>query len=204
MYCPTCECEFEGWTGKCPNCKNPLQGGKPPVQISSQQQVDYESLVDIVKERGGTLNIELKASEVGKTKATRFPWMGFGYAWTKRMQGAREGVSVDLSTTKVGKDKKWSFPYQGLGYAWRQELQGSIGGNEVTLTAKKVTRKKTWSFPFRGYGYAWTEEMSGECGRDLLIELKTTEVKKIRRWLFPYFGFGYAWVKAGELSLSLT
>ncbi|MBE9473890.1 MAG: hypothetical protein IMY85_03300, partial [Chloroflexi bacterium] len=111
--------------------------------------------------------------------------------------------SVDLTTTKIGKAKKWAFPYQGHGYAWQQELQGSIGGNELTMIAKKVTRKKTWSFPYSGYGYAWTEEMSGECGRDLLIELKTTEVKKIRRWLFPYFGFGYAWVKEGVLSLNL-
>lgn len=204
MYCLTCECEFDGWTGKCPSCKNHFQGGKHPVQSSNQQQVNYDSLVDIVKERGGTLNIQLKASEVGKTRATRFPWRGYGNAWTKRMQGAREGASVDLSTTKVAKDKKWSFPYQGHGCAWRQELQGSIGGNEVTLTAKKVTRKKTWSFSYFGYSYAWTEEMSGECGREPLIELKTTKVKKNRRKLFPYFGFGYAWVKEGELSLSLT
>jgi len=72
------------------------------------------------------------------------------------------------------------------------------------LTANKVIRKKSWSFPYSGYGYSWTEEMNGKCGRDLFIELKTTEVKKIRRWIFPYFGFGYAWVKAGQLSLSLA
>lgn len=204
MYCPTCKCEFEGWTGRCPNCKNPLQEGKPPNLRSSEPQIDYKFLVGIVEERGGTLKFELKASEVGKTRATRFPWLGYGYAWTKRMQGAKEGVEIDLSTTKVGKDKKWAIPYQGHGYAWQQEMQGSIGGNEVTLTAKRVTKKKTWSFPYSGYGYAWTEEMSGECGQDLIVEFKTNEVMKNRRWLFPYFGFGYAWVDEGELSLSLA
>jgi len=204
MYCATCECEFDGWTGKCPNCKNPLQEGKPPTLRSGEQQIDYETLVNIVKERGGTLKIELKTCEVGKNKTTRFPWLGYGFAWTKRMLGSTDGISVDLSTTKVGKDRKWKFPYQGLGYAWRQEMQGSIGGSEINLTANKVTRKKTWRFPYSGYGYAWTEEMNGECGQDLNIELKTTEVKKMRRWIFPYFGFGYAWVKEGQLSLSLT
>ena len=204
MYCPTCECEFEGWTGRCPNCKNPLQEERPPDLRSGEQQIDYESLVDTVNKQGGSLIIKLKACEVSKTKATRFPWLGYGYAWTKRMQGSKDGIMVDLSTSKVGKDRKWRFPYQGFGYAWRQEMQGSISGIKVTLTAKKVTRKKSWSFPYSGYGYSWTEEMSGECGQNLSVELKTSEVTKVRRWLFPYFGFGYAWVKVGELSLTLV
>jgi hypothetical protein len=204
MYCPTCECEFEGWIGKCPNCKNQLQEGKPPNLKSGEQQIDYESLVDTVNKTGGSLKIKLKASEVGKTRSTRFPWLGFGYAWTKRMQGAKDGITVDLSTSKVGKDRKWRFPYQGFGYAWRQEMQGSIGGNELTLTANEVSRKKAWSFPYSGYGYAWTEEMSGDCGAKISVQLKTTEFSRIRRWMFPYFGFGYAWVKEGELSLTLT
>jgi len=203
MYCSTCECEFDGWTGKCPNCKNPLQEGKPPVPRFGDESVTYESLVDIIREYGGTLDIELTAIEIGKSRATRFPYSGYGYAWTKRMQGAREGIAVDLTTTEVGKDKKWAFPYQGHGYAWREELQGSIGGHEAALSAKKVIRRKKWSFPYKGYGYAWTDEMVGDCGQDIKIELKTTQVGKNRRWMFPYFGFGYAWVNEGILTLSL-
>ncbi len=203
MYCSTCECEFDGWTGKCPNCKNPLQDGKPTSPRSSDESIAYEALVAIVKEHGGTLDIELSAIEVEKSKSTRFPYLGYGYAWTKRMQGSLEGINVDLNTTEVGKDRKWQFPYQGLGYAWRQELQGRIGGNEAALSATKVTRKKRWRFPYSGYGYAWTEEMAGECGEKLSIELKTTDVSKIHRWMFPYFGFGYAWVNEGILSLTL-
>lgn len=203
MYCSKCDCEFEGWSGKCPNCKNPLQEGKLPIPRINDEPITYESLIEIVRKNGGTLDIDLAAIEVEKTRATRFPWLGYGYAWTKRMKGVYEGITVDLNTTVVGKDKKWSFPYQGHGYAWRQELQGRIGGNEATLTAMKVTRKKRWSFPYHGYGYAWTEEMAGECGKDIKIELMTTEVGKIRRWMFPYFGFGYAWVKEGVLSLTL-
>lgn len=203
MYCSTCECEFDGWTGKCPNCKNPLQDGKPTSPRSSDESIAYEALVAIVNEHGGTLDIELSAIEVEKSKSTRFPYLGYGYAWTKRMQGSLEGINVDLNTTEVGKDRKWQFPYQGLGYAWRQELQGRIGGNEAALSATKVTRKKRWRFPYSGYGYAWTEEMAGECGEKLSIELKTTDVSKIHRWMFPYFGFGYAWVNEGILSLTL-
>jgi hypothetical protein len=44
MYCPTRECEFESWAGKCPNCKNPLQGGKPPVSSTTGQQDNYHTL----------------------------------------------------------------------------------------------------------------------------------------------------------------
>jgi hypothetical protein len=204
MYCSTCECDFDGWAGKCPNCKNPLQDGKPPSPRSSDELIAYEALVAIVRDHGGTFDIELSAIEVGKSKSTRFPYLGYGYAWTKRMVGSREGIEVDLNTTEVGKDRRWEFPYRGLGYAWRQELQGRISGNEASLSARKVTRKKRWSFPYSGYGYAWTEEMAGECGERLSIELKTTDVSKIRRWMFPYFGFGYAWVNEGILSLSLN
>ena len=146
MYCATCECEFDGWIGKCPNCKHPLQEGKPPTLRLGEQQIDYETLVDIVKERGGTLKIELKTSEVGKNKATRFPWLGYGFAWTKRMLGSTDGISVELSTTKVGKDRKWKFPYQGLGYAWRQEMQGSIGGTIINLTANMLPGRNPGAF----------------------------------------------------------
>lgn len=204
MYCTTCDCEFEGWTGKCPNCKNQLQDGIPQNLSSDGLQVDYESLVNMVKDHGGSQTIQLKTREVGKSKTTRFPWLGYGFAWTKRMTGSVNGVNIELTTTKVGKDKKWRFPYQGHGFAWRQEMQGVIGGNEITLTAIKVIRKKSWGFPYFGYGYSWTEEMIGEFGQKLHINLKTPEVTKKRRWLFPYFGFGYAWVKDGELSISLT
>lgn len=119
MYCPMRECESKGWTGKCPNCKSPLQGGKPPLQNSSQQQVDYDSLVDIVKERGGTLNIQLKASEVSKTRATRFPWIDFGYAWTEEMSGecGRDRL-IELKNNEVKKIQSWFFSYLGFGYAW--------------------------------------------------------------------------------------
>ncbi len=204
MYCPSCECEFEGWTGRCPNCSHQLQEGKLPVLRSVEQQIDYESLIRMIKDKGGNLVIHLKTSEVGKDKATRFPWLGYGFAWTKRMRGSHDGINVELSTTKVGKDRKWRFPFLGHGYAWRQEMQGSIGGNDSTLTANKIIKKKSWSFPYFGYGYSWTEEMSGDCGQELIVELKTPKVVKKRRWLFPYFGFGYAWVMEGELSISLS
>ena len=204
MYCTSCECDYEGWTGKCPTCRNPLQEDKPLTHEERNELIDYESLVRSIQEEGGSLNIEVKACEVGKSKSLRFPYAGFGYAWTKRMQGTREEIGVDLSTTKVGKDRKRGFPYLGHGFAWQQEMQGLIGGHEVSLIAKKVIRRKSWGFPYRGFGYAWTNEMAGELGEQIKIQLKSTAVKKKRGWQFPYFGFGYAWVKEGQLSLTLA
>lgn len=204
MYCTICECEFEGWTGKCPQCNNRLLEVKPSVDGALVETVDYEELRKRIVDGGGKIEINLSAAEVTKARTRRFPWMGFGFAWTHKMKGAKNGLLVELHTTKVEKKRNWKFPYQGLGYAWRQEMQGSIGGHAATLTAKNVIRKRAWRFPYSGFGYAWTDEMSGECGRDINIELKTTHVVKIRRWQFPYFGFGYSWVKKGLLSLTLA
>ena len=203
MYCTNCDCEFDGWKGKCPNCKNQLQDGKPPINKKEFKPVDYDSIVQSISDNGGSLDVTVNAIEVGKSKSLRFPYAGFGYAWTKRMQGEEKEIGVDLSTTKVGKDRKRAFPYLGHGFAWQQEMQGLIGGHEVNLTAKKVIRKKSWGFPYRGFGYAWTDEMAGNLGDQIQVRMKSSAVKKKRGWQFPYFGFGYAWVKEGELSLSI-
>jgi hypothetical protein len=203
MYCTNCDCEFDGWLGKCPNCKNQLQEEKPINRLNEIELIDYDSIVKSIRDNGGSLEITVNASEVGKTKSLRFPYAGFGYAWTKRMQGTRDGLGVDLSTTKVGKDRKRGFPYLGYGYAWQQEMEGFIGGHDFCLVAKKITKKKNWGFPYRGFGYAWTEEMAGELGDQIKISIKSSQVNKKRGWQFPYFGFGFAWVKEAELSLSL-
>ena len=68
MYCLDCRCEFEGWIGKCPNCRTPLVEGSPPSAETADEPVSYEALVDLVRESGGTLGIDLSASEVGKEK----------------------------------------------------------------------------------------------------------------------------------------
>ena len=203
MYCTNCDCEFDGWRGNCPNCKNKLQEGKPLPKKVDIEHLEYETIVKNIKENGGSLDIPICASEVGKTKSLRFPYAGFGYAWTKNMHGCREGMGADLTTTKVGKDRQRGFPYLGHGYAWQQEMEGFIGGHDVSLVARKVTKKKTWGFPYRGFGYAWTEEMAGDLGDQIKITMKPSQVKKKRGWQFPYFGFGYAWVNEAELSLSL-
>ncbi len=204
MYCLTCDCEYEGWTGNCPNCKNPLDEGVPPLTPNRDQYTSYESLIDLVQKKGGSLTIDVKATEISKSRSTRFPWLGYGYAWLKRMRGVLNGITVDLSTSKVGRDRKWAFPYQGHGYAWHQEMQGLLAGQEISLTAKKVKKVRKWSFPYFGYGYAWTEIMSGVCGEKLNLELVTTNVGKSRRTMFPYFGFGYAWVNNATLTVTLV
>lgn len=204
MYCSTCECEFEGWTSWCPNCKNQLDEGGYPEAESNREDVPYQVLVDTIREEGGSIEIELATVAVSKSKATRFPWLGYGYAWAKRMQGNNHGITADFVTSDIGKDRKYSFPYRGHGYAWRKEMGGNLAGHDAALTVKKMTRKKRWSFPYFGYGYAWTELMTGSCGEEINLELITTDVGKNRRIMFPYFGYGYAWVKNAKLRVTLN
>lgn len=203
MYCNTCMCEYEGWTGRCPQCKNPLRDVSAVEAVPDGQKVDLESFVDLIKSRGGEVNFHLKAYHVVKKRAKRFPWLGYGFAWTKKLQGAADGIIVDLQTSKIGKDKRFGFPYKGFGYAWREEMQGNLAGNQITVQATEVRRKKSWRFPYNGYGYAWTEKMIGRLGEDLSISLVTERVSQNRGWIFPYFGFGYAWADEAILTVSL-
>ena len=203
MYCTACNCEYNGWSGRCPSCKQPLQEGTLPEPPRNVAQIDYDSLVEMIKKNGGTLEIPLSASKIARSKTTRFPWMGLGYAWTQKMNSAHSDIAVDLNTTEVGKDRKWAFPYRGLGYAWQQQTEGWIGGNQLSLLATQVNRKRSWSFPYSGYGYAWTEAMSGKCGQDIRVDFKATQVSQQHRHRFPYFGYGYAWVDEGLLTLTL-
>lgn len=204
MYCNTCNCEYNGWSGKCPSCKQPLLDGKPINEIHENGHLDYNSLVELIEKEGRVVEIPLKASQVSRKKSTRFPYMGFGYAWTQTMQGTQDDLTVDLSTTDVGKDRSRSFPYKGHGFAWQQEIQGWISGNRCDLKANNVIRNKSWSFPYTGYGYAWTDQMNGNCGERIEIVFKASKVTRKRSRRFPYFGYGYAWVEEGTLTLRLV
>ena len=204
MYCRSCNCEYNGWSGKCPTCKQPLQDGKPHEGLVSNGHVDYQELVNLIEKQGTAIHIDLQASQVTRKKSTRFPWMGFGYAGTQMMQGSEHDISVELTTTEVGKDRKWSFPYKGHGYAWQQEVQGSIAGNQCSLEVSEVQRSRSWSFPYSGFGYAWSEVMHGKCGDKIQLELKASKVSRKRRRRFPYFGFGFAWVQTHQLTLELV
>jgi len=203
MYCTNCNCEYQGWHGKCPTCRQPMQDGKPLEQDRINGHLEYSSLVELIKQEGGALEMELSAREVIRNKSTRFPWLGFGYAWTQKMSGEIAGIHVELTTTDVGKDRSWAFPYRGHGYAWQQAMEGWISGNTCNLEASKVTRKRSYSFPYSGYGFAWTEEMNGDCGEQIRLLLTASQVVRKQRWVFPYFGFGYAWVDEGVLSIKL-
>lgn len=57
MYCPNCQCEFDGWVGKCPDCRTPLLDESPHIQEVSSNPISYEALVDLVRENGGQLNL---------------------------------------------------------------------------------------------------------------------------------------------------
>ena len=86
MYCPNCRCEYEGWIGNCPDCRTPLLAEPPHVQEISSKPISYEALVDLVRENGGELSIDLSTTDVGMQKKWGFPYFGYRYAWVKRMQ----------------------------------------------------------------------------------------------------------------------
>ena len=202
MYCPECRCEFIGWTARCPTCKTPLVEQAPPVPTATERPVSHEALVDLVRENGGQLSIDVSTTDVGSKRTWSFPYFGYGLAWAKRMQGVLDDVLVDLQTTEVGGEKGRGFPYVGYRYAWASRMQGHVGGNEVTLAVTKVAKEKRRSFPYFGYGFAWTQEMSGGCGDQLRVVLSSTDVGRRRARRFPYRGFGYAWANKATLTLT--
>ena len=204
MYCSSCRCEFEGWSARCPNCKEPLVEDAVHVVKGNPRPVSCQALVDMVKANGGQLQVPLTTTAVGMERKWTFPYFGLGSAWAKRMQGSYKEVSIDLQAVGVGRDKRYGFPYRGFRFAWVKEMGGTIGGNATALTASKVRRERKWSFPYFGFGYAWTEEMQGTCGDQIEIDLVTTEIGKkiVRR--FPYLGFGLSWIKEGMLTLKVS
>jgi hypothetical protein len=204
MYCKDCNCEYSGWSGKCPRCKQPLEEGVSSEHIRTNGHIEYDQLVEMIQRNGGSIDVVLEASQVSRKKSRRFPWLGFGYAWTQIMHGEGDDIRMDFITTEVEKDRTWTFPYRGHGYAWQQVMQGWIAGNECTVSATDVSRKRSWTFPYSGYGYAWTEKLEGDCGDEIRVSMKASKVSKSRKWVFPYFGFGYAWVDAYQVSLTLV
>lgn len=202
MYCPQCKTDFVGWRGKCPDCKVPLVDELPPELGTVEKSLSYNDLVDLVKKNSGQISIDLTATEVERQNKWGFPFLGYGYAWTKRLQSISNGVWVDLATTETNRQNKRSL-YFGFGYGWEKTMQGSIAGNALTLTAKKVSRTRKWNFPWMGFGFAWTEEMAGKCGAELIVTLTTTDISRKKGWGFPYFGYGYAWARRGDLELKV-
>ena len=202
MFCPNCKCEFEGWTDKCPDCHIPLVAELPPTSQRAAEAIPYQALVELVKESGGQISVEILATDIATEKKWGFPHLGYGYAWTRHMRGFQENLQAELSTVEVGKSRGWSFPYFAYGFAWEKRMEGVIGGNQITLEVTKVQRERKWRFPYLGYGYAWAESMSGRCGEQLKADLQTTQVGKRREWGFPYFSFGFAWINKAVLTIS--
>jgi hypothetical protein len=203
MYCPKCDCDFDGWKGKCPTDGTLLLETSPIPDKQTHAPVPYETIVDLIRENNGSYEIELRTTEVGRERKMSFPYRGHGFAWAKKMIGETNGITVDLHIDEIGKNKDWGFPYQGYGFAWEKEMRGWVGGHEIKLSATKVDSEKKFLFPYRGHGYSWAEELTGDCGKLIRAEMKTTEIGRDKTWFFFYFGFGYAWIKRATLNLSL-
>ena len=70
----------------------------------------------------GGNEVTLTATKVEMERKWRFPYLGYGYAWTQEMSGnCGNQLRAEFVTTEVGREKKWSFPYRGYGYAWMKK-----------------------------------------------------------------------------------
>ncbi len=202
MHCPSCSVEFRDHVRKCPACRVLLVNGPPPKRPSRGQGITYEDLVRMVRGNDGRLSVRLTTTDVARNETWRFAYRGFGHAWARTMEGAREGVPVVLRAAAVGvKEHSW-WVYFGFGYAWVERMEGLVGGNPIVLTATDVGEEREMGFPYLGYGYAWTKEMAGDCGGDLRAALKVTDVGRQRRAAFPCRGHGQAWANAAVLTLT--
>ena len=204
MYCSKCACDYADWTGRCPVDGTLLVEQPPRSDKPVCATVPYEMVVDLLGKNGGSCDIELHTTEVGRERKMTFPFRGYGFAWARKMQGSIDGISVDLQIEEVGTRKDCGFPYQGYGFAWERQMQGWIGGHEINLSATRVAHQKRHLFPFRGHGYSWTEELTGDCGKLIQATMTTTDVGRDKKWFLFYFGFGYAWINRGTLCLSLS
>lgn len=201
MYCPNCDCNYIGAIASCPICGIHLLS-EPPGAEPDQVIISYEELVQRVKKNYGKIEIALAACEVGMRRSYGFPYFGFGFAWTKRMQGKADGIQVNLNAREIIFRRRRQFPFRGFGFAWVNRFDGMLNGNEFSLVATNIAREKKWNFPYFGYGYAWTEELHGECGEELSLTCLITGVGRKHQSRFPWLGYGYAWEKDAILTVA--
>ena len=105
----------------------------------------------------GDLAVELKATEIGRHRKSAFlNYIGYGFAWTKQLEGLIAGNPAFLEASQVELEKKTRFPYRGYGFAWTQEMAGQCGGAlDLQLCTAEVAKKERYGFPYQGYGFAW-------------------------------------------------
>jgi len=103
------------------------------------------------------LVVELRTTEVGRHhKSVLLYYVGYGFAWTKQLEGVIAGNPVHLVASKVEMEKKTRFPYLGYGFSWTQEMTGDCGDQlTLELVTSEVARTQGVRFPLRGYGFAW-------------------------------------------------
>jgi len=103
------------------------------------------------------LPVRLEVTHVGRDRTWAvFPYMGYGFAWAMRMEGAIAGNTVGLSAREVHREKRFGFPWRGYGYAWTQKMSGDCGKRvRIELEASEVGRARKWTFPYQGYGFGW-------------------------------------------------
>lgn len=110
----------------------------------------------------GDLAVDLRATDVGRHRQSRLLfYIGYGFAWTRRLEGTIAGQPAWLDASRVEMERKTRFPYRGYGFAWTQEMSGRCGERlALALEATDVARRMRYEFPYQGFGYAWMKRAS--------------------------------------------
>jgi len=204
MYCNTCHCEFGGWKTRCPVCQQILSLKVIAPGQFSGKSISQAELIDLIQAAGGELTIDLISTSVDKFRKSYIIGFGFGYAWSRSMQGILNNeIAVDLKTTSVGQDKTWNIFCFGFGYAWIQKMSGTIGGLSLNLETVKIGKDRQFNILGFGYGFAWAAEMTGTIGNEISACLKVTDVSRCKEFIILKLGYGYAWEHKAQLTLSL-
>ncbi|NQT97438.1 MAG: hypothetical protein HQ562_06825 [Candidatus Marinimicrobia bacterium] len=166
--------------------------------------MDYEALVDLVKNNQGRLTLDLVAVDIDREANTNFTNSGLSCAWTKKMQGGYNGaLPVELVTTDTGRYTKRNILGIGYGFAWAKKMRGKLGDMEFDLIATRVIKKREKRLLAFGYSYAWVEQMTGEIGPRLKLRFTTTDVGQEKKSSFLGFGSGFGWSNKAELVITL-
>ena len=179
-----------------------------PTKPVVYKNISYDALVDLVRQNGESLEIEMFTIDVGKeNERPTISYAGYGYGWANKMQGSLEqNILATINATDVSKtNERPTISYAGYGHAWMNKAEGSIAGNKFELTATKVGKKNERpTISYAGYGHAWTQEMYGDLGNLLNVSLITTDYKtENERPTISYAGYGHAWMNKAKLTISL-
>ena len=165
---------------------------------SVENNISYDSLVDMVHASGGSIQIPVYATSVA-LEDHGFLNQRYALAWTTSLQGQFQDLEVVLSTTTVEREE-FGILDQSYGYASERTMGGVVSGNNFSLSCTKKN-VDVQGILDQKYGIAFSEEMRGSLGDDIEVILISVPGTKTGGILDQ--NFGYSWINSGTLTLKL-